>query len=69
MLGEDSNQIFITTACFEENEIFRRLSFPERKEFTGVTKDIVQILQNSIKNKSKGNFVISKNQENKNTFF
>lgn len=48
VLGKNSNQVFITIACFEEKEIFRRLSFQERKEFSGVTKDLVQILQNSI---------------------
>lgn len=48
MLGEDLNQVFITITSFEEKEIFRSLSVQERKEFTGVTKDLVQILQNSI---------------------
>lgn len=48
VLGENSNQFFIAIACFEEKEILRRLSFQERKEFSGVTKYLVQILQNSI---------------------
>lgn len=65
MLGEDLNQVFITITSFEEKEIFRSLSVQERKEFTGVTKDLVQILQNSI---LKNEREIPKKHENKISF-